>query len=80
MKQETTACRSCGARIRWVFTDKGHRMPLDPEPDPTGNIVIREDGDAHVITKDDVIPPQAERWISHFATCPEAARHRRRKH
>jgi hypothetical protein len=32
-------CRSCGAPIRWVVTEKGKRIPLDRDPQPDGNIV-----------------------------------------
>lgn len=42
-----TTCRHCGARIRWVVTAKrGKPMPLDAEPSPEGNVVLRADGAA----------------------------------
>ena len=75
-------CRSCGAPIRWVLTDKGRRMPLDPDPHPDGNIMPvtvtvggafpREETRAFVTTA-----PDGPAWRSHFATCPHAARHRK---
>jgi len=40
-------CDSCDAGIFWIITDRGRKMPVDPD------------------------------GISHFATCPHAARHRR---
>jgi hypothetical protein len=73
-------CRSCGAPIRWTRTEKGRRMPIDPEPVPEGNIVLRELDEATPLALS--VPPAAfpdePRYLSHFATCPDAAKHRRR--
>ena len=74
-----SACRSCGAPIKWARTPKGRRIPLDPDPVPDGNIVLRG-GVAHVDGPaaggffDD---GAGERYVSHFATCPNARSHRR---
>lgn len=71
-------CRSCGDAILWVKTSAGNVMPLNKEPDPEGNIVL-VDGVARVLS--------GEMWEghcdlpkykSHFATCPGAAKHRKR--
>ena len=68
-------CKSCGAPIVWVKTVKGHNMPLDPTPVAGGNIQILDNGRAQIVsTHPDVI-----RSVSHFATCPEAGAHRRKK-
>lgn len=79
-------CRSCTAPIMWALTEKGHRMPLDPEPTDEGNIVL-----AH---REGLVPlatvfsnasaaregaPNADRYTSHFVTCPHAASHRRKR-
>lgn len=74
-------CRSCGAEIVWVLTEKGHRMPIDPEPCPkNGNLEIDDDGIASALRDDDIVRARFEGkalYLSHFATCPNAARHRR---
>jgi hypothetical protein len=61
----------------------GTNMPLDAEPSPRGNIFIPSDGvRAAFLNGDDLaennIPPDVARYLSHFATCPNAARHRRK--
>jgi len=65
-------------------------MPLDAKPDPRGRIVLDAKGDAIVLTMAEAeaidrinaeLDPMAEtadRFTSHFATCPEAAQHRRK--
>ncbi len=73
-------CRSCGQPIRFVATEKGSTMPLDLEPDEVkGNIsVVKRVG--YIIPADAL--PQARSdgsplYVSHFATCPEADKHRK---
>lgn len=70
-------CKSCGAPIQWVKTDRGKAMPLDPEPVPGGNVVVsKEPGEepvAHVCE-----PNEHSAYVSHFATCPNAKKHRRK--
>ena len=67
---ETSSCRSCGASIVWVvMRPSGKRMPLDAKPEKR-------------ITLDDVDPGVGEMtdtYVSHFATCPQAASHRKPK-
>lgn len=73
-------CNSCDAAIRWVLTPKGKRMPLDPEPSPAGNVLV-EDGVGLTLGGDLLIAALHEErdlYTSHFATCPNAARHRGR--
>lgn len=71
-----STCRSCGARILWVRTATGKAMPLDALPRADGNVVV-EGGQA-------VLLPRGEHrggvkhYVSHFATCPQAAIHRKR--
>lgn len=74
----TGACRTCEAPIRWVFTAKGHRMPLDPTPVDGGNVELHQDREggqwiATVVTPEDGV----ERHRSHFASCKDADAHRR---
>lgn len=69
------ACRSCGAPILWARTVQGKAIPLDAQRSERGNIELRG-GTAHYVTPD----INAElRYISHFATCPQADQHRKPK-
>lgn len=69
------SCRSCGAPVRWVRTEAGRRMPINPDPDPAGNLVLDVTGLAVQVDPTATGP----KYTSHFATCPEAARHRKPK-
>lgn len=79
-------CRSCGAEIIWIRSSKtGKMIPCDPEPIPFKLEIAR--GERFVLADGDVCcgyrtdkPEEAQRtgYISHFATCPNAAEHRRR--
>lgn len=78
-----SACRSCRATVRWVVTDKGKLMPLDPDPRDDGNIVFTgrwrssKAGRAPEVRYEtaDELPglEQPARYASHFATCPQSA-------
>ena len=81
-------CRSCMAPILWACSVKGFRIPLDPEPVDDGNVYI--DGTAitnageklpaaFIATQAHPAPDGAERFKSHFATCPDATSHRRNR-
>jgi hypothetical protein len=70
----TERCRSCQAPIEWAFTEKGKRIPLDrTTSSAVANIVLDPDGTARVVAAG-----EGDR-ISHFATCPNAGRHRRNR-
>ncbi len=58
----TAQCRSCEAPIVWVQTQSGKYMPVDAHS--------YDEGDGLVFVKD--------KHISHFATCPNANKHRKR--
>jgi hypothetical protein len=72
-------CRSCAAPILWAITEKGRRIPLDPEPTGGGNISTEERIDGHLNAH--VMPsvPGVPGYVSHFVTCEFAGRHRRRR-
>jgi hypothetical protein len=78
-------CRSCGAPIIWAHTQSEKRIPLDAEPDPGGMITLTEDkwgrkrADFLKLTPLFPPPPADERYTSHFATCREATKWRRRQ-
>lgn len=81
----SSACRSCGAPVFWLLTERGKRIPIDDEPVEDGNIVIRWDWDkgenvAHYVGKDEEIGSDEERYVSHFATCPQSKNWRKPTH
>lgn len=69
-------CRYCPARIRWVLTLRGNRMPLNPDPDPAGTVVLEPDGRGRVLTGPE-LPAPGEAFVAHWTTCPGAAEARR---
>lgn len=79
-------CRSCGAAIRWaVSANTGGRIPLDPQPVEGGNLGVvewaehpRPQRDTPVVAVDPVAALTGYRYVTHFATCPNADRHRRK--
>jgi hypothetical protein len=71
---ERGTCSSCGAAIIWVVMyPSGARMPLDAKP--IGGLIKIELGfpdTGHARGKD-----SEPLYLSHFATCPNAAQHRK---
>ena len=78
-------CRSCGEEIEWVTTVIGKKMPVNPE---IVNIVEDKTGDTLIIADDNRVKrgyrvgdAHEGGYItgreSHFATCPQAAEHRK---
>lgn len=76
-------CESCRAPILWVKLASGANTCLDPDPVPHGNVyrTVSPDGAEvfRVVSKALPAPPGELLYVSHFATCPNAARHRKRK-
>lgn len=83
-------CKSCGAPIEWAaWAVSGKAVPLDVEPDRAfwervdagvapdlrGKLVVIA-GKVWHATETDVRLRRPLR-VSHFATCPDAAEHRR---
>lgn len=66
---------TCGARILWAFTPQGKRMPMElaPAPDGQPGVAMR------VVTVDGDQAQLAPLFQTHFASCPDAGRHRRRR-
>lgn len=76
----SATCSSCGASIVWVVTATGKRMPIDPQPVEGGNLELEGNRGGHVARY--VKPEQGglfgrPRYVSHFASCPHAAQHRK---
>lgn len=72
-------CKSCSANVQWVKTENGKSMPIDEKPSPDGNIIRLDSGLYHVLKKDEMRQPNKTLYISHFATCPAADKHRKEK-
>lgn len=79
-------CKSCGAEIIWVKMRSGKSAPCNPEPIHYRKLVHGIENMLILVTPEgDVTPGQAWEdsdlfgYISHFATCPYANRHRRGK-
>lgn len=73
-------CSSCGQPILWATTTNGSKIPLNPEPVAGANIVL-ENGVAHIIPLNagPLFGDGGMRYVAHFATCPSAAKHRKKK-
>lgn len=76
-----STCRSCGKSIEWGVTEKGKKMPLDPEVIPhdeasEGDYLLTEGGKLYRVTKARSLPNVKGR-VSHFATCPQAGEWRK---
>ena len=80
-------CKRCGANIRFVPTQKSNgtrNMPIDAEPNDTGNVELvwsptRHQteavvhGDQMTLLEEQTGEP-GQRFMPHFATCPELER------
>jgi hypothetical protein len=77
MKPPLGECRSCGAGVYWALSASGKPMPINPRPTGAGNIVLHQDDDRWTAVVRSSADPLA-RYVSHFATCPDAGRWRRR--
>jgi len=62
MPIKTSKCRSCGAEIVWLKTDRGKNIPVDAED------VVDE--------QQEVFDPDTQ--TTHFATCPDAKKWRKK--
>lgn len=78
---ELTRCRSCSKAFRLLTTDKGAKMPVDPDPTGSsvglarlgsGNCIVLPGDRVHVLRKDE--PHDGEIYTPHFATCPDTKR------
>ena len=78
-------CKSCGAEIIWIKMRSGKSAPYNPEPIHYRKFVHNIENMLVLVTPEgDVTPGEACEdsdlfgYISHFATCPNANRHRKR--
>lgn len=71
-----TRCRTCNAPVLWCVTTTGKKMPVDQRQSPHGNLIL-EYQPATGETLARYVQPGEGTHTSHFATCPQAAEHRR---
>ena len=78
---EDSRCTGCSAPIRWVLTEAGKRMPIDPEPHPDGTVVpMVVDGKRRArVLGGSQLPAQQRAYRAHWVTCPASADFKRRK-
>jgi hypothetical protein len=73
-------CGSCQAPVIGALTVNGKFMPVDVEPVSDGNLIlIATDPIPHVTVIKAGQTVDVPRYVSHFATCPHAAQHRRKR-
>ncbi len=70
-------CRSCGTTIRWCQTPLGKKMPVDIDSVPGGNVDLVKIGPGKYMAKVVAADEGVNRYRSHFASCPNADKHRR---
>jgi len=78
--KDSNHCRSCNAKVIWAKTVKGRAMPLDANPYDDGTLYLDEKL-MKVYTDLEQVPANCEvqsGYKSHFATCPEAGKWRKR--
>ena len=74
--RDIATCSSCKAKIIWAKSVNGKAMPMDAEPNRDRG-TFRLDGDRAIyIKRDDVY--DGPRYESHFATCPNSRKHRKK--
>ena len=74
-------CRTCGAQIIWATTEAGRAMPLNAVPSRTGSILLLRGSLCRVlpsIEAESTKGAEGVLYVSHFATCPNAASHRKK--
>lgn len=76
----SAVCSSCGAHIVWATTEHGRLMPVDAAPSAEGNLRLTWVPSRKVyIVAARVKGGEKPLYTSHFATCPNASKHRRGK-
>ena len=81
----TGKCRGCGAKILWIQTAAGKSMPCDPEqvtywekPGAAGKIVTPNGEVISCEFEGDPAKATGIGYVSHFSTCPDAGKFRRK--
>jgi len=71
-------CKSCGASIIWAETSSGKAHPVNALPAPDGNAALFPGPGSGklLVLFGKAVRGAAERFRSHFSTCPHAGEHR----
>lgn len=72
---DISALCECGARILWLTTDAGKRMPVDADPDPERGNIVRSGRHAGVLGDQGARSARAAGtplWLHHRASCAKA--------
>ena len=79
-------CKSCGAEIIWIKMKSGKAMPVDAEqvtywekPRAAGKVITPNGEIVSCEFEGDLQKATGIGYISHFSTCPNAGKHRRRE-
>lgn len=80
------SCKSCGQRVIWIRTTAGKNMPCNPEmitykiKQGGKEKIVTPNGEVHSaeIVESGTSDATGIGYISHFATCPNANRHRKK--
>lgn len=82
-------CTTCQSPIWWALTEAGKRMPMRPGPAPDGQWVIGDwarDTRAPIVRHHDPLLDRVRerttslpRYRPHWADCPDADQHRKKK-
>lgn len=78
MTLPSTAVCGCGAPILWAKTAEGKAMPVNVEPVDTGNVALLPTSPPRATVLKASERYEGPRFVSHFASCPDADLHRRR--
>ena len=79
-------CKSCNAPIIWAETPNGRPMPVDDQPSLKGTLFLMTRlREAPLAIHHESTVPFAQgarnldspRYVSHFSSCPNAAKHRK---
>lgn len=77
MSVSTSKCRSCDASIVWMKTSTGKNIPVDTDTvDERDLEYVYDERNRFNDYRTPVFVPKNH--TAHFATCPDAAKHRRR--
>lgn len=81
MSPPLASCRTCGASVIWVQTERGHAMPVDAVPPLLGgNVELLEQAQGDPIAKVHGATVFRPGWyVSHFSSCPDRDKHRKPK-
>lgn len=76
-------CKACGQPVRWVKTETGKSMSLDPLPRPRGNVILLGRARSKLTAR--VLPPSAlpvvgrPAYQAHIVSCPFADQFRKHR-